>query len=447
MTLRPVIAIAVACAASAASATEAIPWQPTVQTATLGLIWLCQLLIVGMPPMSWLKLSAEDERSARLWFTGLLAASSSALVLGLLQRANVISGLTMVVGAGLFLEAMRREAGMPPLQWRWVSLPLTGLFLGYLAIEWLGLYPSFGVALTSLALSVLEGALAYTIITVAWSVRSRGLLMVLLGIFPVFFVNAVRLVQFLVSGRAQPLFSGLPLSNAILLAFTIHILLITVGYLSYMLEKTHRRHMRDLEAAAARALAEHRSHEAELQQAKEAAETLNQTLEEANRRLGLAATVDNLTGLGNRRRFDQVVAAEMAKANRHGLALSLVLLDVDHFKTVNDTHGHLVGDRVLVELSVLARDAIRTSDQLFRWGGEEFLLLLPSTGLDGAVAAAEKLRSTFASHRIPGVGVVTGSFGVAAYQPGESQDAWMRRVDRALYAAKASGRNVVNVVG
>ncbi len=133
----------------------------------------------------------------------------------------------------------------------------------------------------------------------------------------------------------------------------------------------------------------------------------------------------------------------MAKADRHHLPLSLVIFDVDHFKQINDTHGHQAGDRVLVELSQLARDAMRAGDILVRWGGEEFLLLLPNTGLAGAAVVADKLRTSFASRAIPGVGVVTASFGVVAYVEGQTVDGWIRRVDRALYAAKRSGRNRV----
>ncbi len=157
------------------------------------------------------------------------------------------------------------------------------------------------------------------------------------------------------------------------------------------------------------------------------------------------ASLDKLTGLWNRRHFHDIVIPEMAKANRYGSPLSLISFDLDHFKKMNDSHGHLVGDRVLVEMSQLARQLIRSTDLLFRWGGEEFFLLLPHTGREDALAVAEKLRSAFASHTITGVGAVTASFGVAVYDAHQSLDAWIGRADRALYDAKNGGRNLVKI--
>ncbi|MFD0666599.1 GGDEF domain-containing protein [Ramlibacter sp. MAHUQ-53] len=431
-----------ACSGSAFAA-ETGPLQPTVQTATHLLIWLCQLLIIGLTPISWGHLREAEDRATRLWFAGLCVITFSSLVLGFVQRANGITGSTMVAGTWLFVEAMRREAGRPPARWRWVAPPLAALLLAYAAIEWRGLYGSAGVILTSVALVVLETALVYQIYTVGRPLRSRGLVMVGAGILPVAFVNLARLVSVLAEGQSQPMFAPNPFSTSIVLAYTIFSILTTVGFLAYRLEKAHHRSMIELEEATRRQLAEQKQHEEELRRAKETAESLNRTLEAANQRLAQVAIVDNLTGLWNRRHFDDVVVAEMAKADRHELPLSLVLLDVDHFKQINDTHGHMAGDRVLVELSMVAQHVIRKSDLLFRWGGEEFLLLLPNTGLAGAYAVAEKLRASFAEHAIPGVGVVTASFGVVAHEPRQSLDALMRRADRAMYEAKGGGRNVV----
>ncbi len=411
MTRRSVIAGVAACVATSAQAMDTIQLQPSVQSATLVLVWVCQVLIIGFPPMSWLKLHEQDVRSTRLWVGGLVCTTLSAVVLGLAHRANVITGATMVVGSFLILEAMRQEAGKPTFSRRWVAPSLVALAVAYLAIQGMDLYLSWGVLLTSFVLAVLEVALVYEVYRVGWPMRSRGLVMVAAGVLPVFFVNVVRVYQGLIDGQAQPLFATPALTNAVTLSFTIFSILVTVGFLSYKLEKTHHRHLRELE--------------------------------DANRRLSLAATLDNLTGLWNRRYFDEMVVAEMAKADRHHLPLSLVIFDVDHFKQINDTHGHQAGDRVLVELSQLARDAMRAGDILVRWGGEEFLLLLPNTGLAGAAVVADKLRTSFASRAIPGVGVVTASFGVVAYVEGQTVDGWIRRVDRALYAAKRSGRNRV----
>lgn len=185
--------------------------------------------------------------------------------------------------------------------------------------------------------------------------------------------------------------------------------------------------------------------EQQLQQAKEAAERLNQALESANAQLSHMATTDMLTGLWNRRHFESMVRQEMARADRHEQALSLLIFDLDHFKGINDIHGHLAGDRVLVELTALARQHTRGCDLLARWGGEEFMLLMPDTGPQQAMTVAEKLRSAFEAQQIPQVGRVTASFGVAGYLPNESLDSWISRIDAALYQAKQAGRNSVRL--
>jgi diguanylate cyclase (GGDEF)-like protein/PAS domain S-box-containing protein len=192
-----------------------------------------------------------------------------------------------------------------------------------------------------------------------------------------------------------------------------------------------------------RDISEHKRHEAELKQAKDAAEALNQALEEANELLRKMATTDELTGLWNRRYFEDRVSQEILVADRYDLPLSVLIFDIDHFKRVNDTCGHLAGDHVLVELSARARQHVRATDVACRWGGEEFMILMPNTNAEGAVVVAEKLRSAFAVDPVEGVGVVTASFGVATYQPPESLDHWISRGDRALYEAKESGRNAV----
>jgi diguanylate cyclase (GGDEF)-like protein len=166
-------------------------------------------------------------------------------------------------------------------------------------------------------------------------------------------------------------------------------------------------------------------------------------LQELARDLGYKATTDPLTGLPNRLKFDQALASEMTRAERYKSPLSLVLFDVDHFKQVNDSHGHQIGDKVLTQLSRFVPNLIRSNDLLARWGGEEFVILLP--GCEGSMAfqAAEKLRSAIAQVVFEKVGSVTCSFGVGQYVPGEPVTAFLARADDALYRAKVSGRNQV----
>jgi two-component system, cell cycle response regulator len=172
-------------------------------------------------------------------------------------------------------------------------------------------------------------------------------------------------------------------------------------------------------------------------------------LHEANLRLvheleSLSRT-DALTGAGNRRAFDEALAHEMARAKRHGQALGLVMLDIDHFKRINDTHGHQGGDQVLRALAVLLRATLREGDLLYRYGGEEFAVLLPYAPASGAMAAAERMLREI-SRRPVRVGDtdlhVTASAGVATVTAADHDGARLvARADAALYEAKKAGRN------
>jgi len=165
------------------------------------------------------------------------------------------------------------------------------------------------------------------------------------------------------------------------------------------------------------------------------------------------STTDPLTGLHNRRHFDARASAELARSVRYRLQLSAVMLDIDHFKDVNDTHGHVAGDVVLIEVAKVCLSMLRASDIDVRFGGEEFCFLLPETGLQEAAALAERLRTAIAGLRFAaGAGAapgadehsVTVSLGVAAWN-GEQDtlEALLRRSDEALYAAKRAGRDRV----
>ena len=155
------------------------------------------------------------------------------------------------------------------------------------------------------------------------------------------------------------------------------------------------------------------------------------------------ASHDRLTGAWNRRRFDEAAASEMSLASRRRAPLSLIILDLDHFKRINDAYGHLAGDAVLVGAATAFRSVLRSSDALVRWGGEEFLVLSPATGLEGAVRLADRLRAALEATPFPEAAPVTLSAGVAEFLPGEAQEAWVGRADQALYEAKAAGRNRV----
>jgi diguanylate cyclase (GGDEF)-like protein len=155
------------------------------------------------------------------------------------------------------------------------------------------------------------------------------------------------------------------------------------------------------------------------------------------------ARTDPLTGLLNRRAIDEVATAALARAQRSGAPLSLVMLDIDHFKQVNDVHGHAAGDAVLVGIANLLKAHTRAGDACARMGGEEFLVLLPDTGEAQAEQVAEALRARLAASAFGDVGACTASFGVSTGGVGATLDHLLRSADRALYRAKDAGRNRV----
>ncbi len=190
-------------------------------------------------------------------------------------------------------------------------------------------------------------------------------------------------------------------------------------------------------------ITERKRNEVELHQAREAAEAANRALQSANDELQRLVTTDRLTGIWNRAHFDEVAAQETARAARYGEPLSLLLFDIDYFKAINDTHGHLIGDQVLIELTRRVGEHLRANDVLARWGGEEFVVMLPHCAAAEALRVAEKLRALVQAQPFARVGQVTASFGVADFRPADNLDTWLKRADDALYAAKAAGRNQV----
>mgnify|MGYP006288490227 CR=1 FL=1 len=168
----------------------------------------------------------------------------------------------------------------------------------------------------------------------------------------------------------------------------------------------------------------------------------NHELEAANQRISELMRTDPLTKLANRRSFQERFQAAFSLARRQEQPLSVIMLDIDHFKQVNDTFGHSAGDTVLKALGVLLKDSCREEDVAARFGGEEFILCLPNTDCNEAKACAERIRARMAGQDILGQGYpITVSLGIAELLPQDSMDGLITRADRALYAAKRHGRN------
>lgn len=183
-----------------------------------------------------------------------------------------------------------------------------------------------------------------------------------------------------------------------------------------------------------------------LTQVSDALSLANTELNKAMEQLNQLVTFDDMTGAYSRRYFMEELDRQVALHARHGSPVSLIMLDLDHFKLINDRYGHSVGDRVLREAALSAKAQLRDGDMLGRIGGEEFLVLLPMTNCDAASSLAERLRESLAAvvllegtQAIP----IAASFGVAELYKNEDTSSWLRRSDEALYQAKATGRNRV----
>jgi diguanylate cyclase (GGDEF)-like protein len=158
------------------------------------------------------------------------------------------------------------------------------------------------------------------------------------------------------------------------------------------------------------------------------------------------ATIDPLTLIPNRRKFDDVLHYELTRDSRYKNKMSLIFCDLDYFKLINDSHGHKIGDDVLKEFTDMVSSNIRKTDIFARWGGEEFVLLLPETDIQTALHTAEKLRRATERYKFTYIEKMTASFGVTQFIDGDDGITFVKRADDALYNAKKNGRNRVEVL-
>ena len=196
-----------------------------------------------------------------------------------------------------------------------------------------------------------------------------------------------------------------------------------------------------------RDLSEHALFQASLRRAREEAYEASNALRTANEELRRLATTDPLTGARNRLFFEQAAKVAIASRDRYGQPATMLMLDLDHFKAVNDRFGHQTGDQVLKELVGRILGRLRVTDSLVRWGGEEFIVLMTHISIEQALPAAEQLRALVAAKPFDGQVQLTVSIGVAQLSDGDSIDSWVERADEAMYAAKAVGRDVVYSAG
>jgi diguanylate cyclase (GGDEF)-like protein len=179
------------------------------------------------------------------------------------------------------------------------------------------------------------------------------------------------------------------------------------------------------------------------QETEQRLQVVNDTLNDKNQELAILSSTDALTGLSNRLSIENLLEAEIIRKKRYKQSLSVLLLDIDNFKSINDQHGHLEGDTVLSHLAKILQQTTRETDLIGRWGGEEFLIILPETNAAMAYRIAEKLRTAIAAEPFSTVDHITGSFGLAEAQEQQSPRQLLQIADEALYRAKEKGRNCV----
>ncbi len=174
-------------------------------------------------------------------------------------------------------------------------------------------------------------------------------------------------------------------------------------------------------------------------------EKSQQSLKEKTKELEVLSVTDPLTKIYNRLKIDEVFYQEIKRNERYQYGLSIFMIDIDYFKSVNDEHGHLAGDKVLTKISSILKNNLRNNDFLGRWGGEEFLVICPSTNLKEAEKVAEKLRKTIEKTDFPPVKKVTASFGVAQWVEKDTKEILISKADYAMYLSKQKGRNKVSI--
>jgi len=170
-----------------------------------------------------------------------------------------------------------------------------------------------------------------------------------------------------------------------------------------------------------------------------------QKLKQYNESLKKQSTTDQLTKLYNRQYFDEIITKEIQRSNRYDTALSMIIADIDFFKKVNDTYGHIAGDHVLAGFASLIKENIRLTDMAFRYGGEEFVILLPNTTSQDAKQLAKKLRLIVKDYTFENPKSITCSYGISQYKPKESKESFFKKADDALYFVKNNGRDNIAI--
>jgi len=253
---------------------------------------------------------------------------------------------------------------------------------------------------------------------------------VLYGFALIFYLNPIR--NLMVYGSFMILFTFFYKTNQIILDTEWIRSLITNVIISFLMSNIHYyKFIREYNANR------------ELERNNDILKKRNIEIEKINIELKKMSTRDGLTDLYNRRKLDQIIYAEHKSYEIENKIYSLILFDIDNFKQINDIHGHLIGDKLLIELSELILGKIRENDIFGRWGGEEFLLVCPNTSKNEAIKIAQRFQKIIDEYNFDNVNHLTCSFGVTEILTGENYCEVFKRADRGLYKAKKQGKNIV----
>jgi diguanylate cyclase (GGDEF)-like protein len=344
----------------------------------------------------------------------------SMALLALLLMAGSAGVMLILAHAG---KTLHEEA----VQW-WAALSVGGLMVmtALVLSGWSRRLPDPSLTIAQMAWTITSGAVAYVLAGDARGVVPSVLAMILffgtfgLNLAQVIGIGSYALLAFVVAVVASARFNA-GSYGVVDMAYALMVLLVLSGSIALNLRiQSIRQHLRQQREALAQALAENRE----------------------------LATRDELTGLVNRRAMLDLMRLEQRRSLRSGNPLLLALLDIDHFKPINDEHGHSTGDRALQAFTAAVRASVRDTDVLARWGGEEFVLMLCDTRLDDGHELLERVRQAVAGLQVlhaPEPVCFTVSAGLALHQVGDTIEYTLERADQALYAAKALGRNRVAV--
>lgn len=374
-----------------------------------------------VPLMLLVVLDAEDYRSLRYWAAGGAALGLASLSLALWgldsnRLAIAASNTLAVLGLGWVYLASRRLLGLE--HGRRYVYPVVAMTL--IAGIWPTLFVPDSlprIALTSSALAVYPAMSAWLFLTHRRQLPS----LVAYTTAAIFAAIAIVYVVRTVSFARVALFDDVTYAPAAVSSLPFFLELVLNTWLAAMLAII-------VSARIQARLRRERDRVAEI-----------------NRELLVLSTTDPLTALANRNRVDEVLGVQSRRSSARGVPLSVIMVDVDHFKNVNDDFGHPAGDEVLIRLADILRTSVRETDTVGRWGGEEFIIILPETDVASAERTAERIRRTVSAADFGIDRPLTASLGVAGHGDRDDPARLVARADQALYAAKNTGRNRVLV--